>query len=321
MVKNILRSEYKFLLVYFLNTFFLLLIFNLVSEDKYIWYPLLISTVFIVVYMFVIYLKYRNLVNDAKNLKIQNYSPTYSRDLKDNLYLNVISDLHFDYDRKINKLIESNKMNSYIFSQFIHNMKTSVSIIELATHSRNKNASADIIAENRKLKEQLEQSLNILRLEEFSQDYMPNKCDLLAIVKKVINNNKTNFIYNKVFPKVNGNSTYVMTDEKWSNFMINQVVLNAIKYSKEDCDIIFNIICKDDEVVLQIIDEGIGIPSKDLNRVFDLFYTGENGRDNANSTGIGLAMVKNVATFLLVDIDLYSTVGLGTTVEFKFPKG
>lgn len=265
------------------------------------------------------YFRYKYVIACAENLKIQNYEPSYNKDFKDGLYLNVIKDLHFDYNKKLNKLIESNKMNSYMFSQFIHNMKTSVAIIELASQSTNENAFEDIIVENNKLKEQLEQSLNTLRLEEFSQDYMPSNCDLLEIVKKVINNNKSNFIYNKTYPKINGKSTNILTDEKWCNYMINQVVLNSIKYSKENGNITFDIVKEKTQILLRITDEGIGISSKDINRVFELFYTGDNGRNNSNSTGIGLAMVKNVAAFLLVDVNIYSEVDKGTTVEFVFP--
>ncbi len=318
-IKSILRNEYRFLIVYFLNTFVLIFIFNLIIDNNYILYPLTISAVLFIVYMCILYIKYKNIINNKENLKINNYQPTYAKDFKDELYINVINDLHFDYNKRINKLTENNKMNSYMFSQFIHNMKTSVSIIELASQSSNKNALEDIVAENSKLKEQLEQSLNILRLEEFTQDYMPKKCDLLKVVKKVINNNKSNFIYNNTFPKLNGETTYVLTDEKWCSYMINQVVLNAIKYSKENGNITFNIVGKEHEIILQVIDEGIGIPPKDLKRVFELFYTGDNGRNNKNSTGIGLAMVKNVATYLLVDVDIYSKVDKGTKVEFTFP--
>ncbi len=318
-IKDAFKSDSRFFFVYFINTVFLIFIFNLLIDDKYIFYPLLISTVFFLAYICITYIKYKSIRKNKDNLKIQDYEVTYNKDFKDNLYLSVIKDLHFDYNRQINKLIETNKLHSFLFSQFIHNMKTSVAIIELASQSTIDSSLEDIVMENNKLKEQLEQSLNILRLEEFSQDYMPNKCDLLEIIKKVINNNKSNFIYHNTFPKISGKSTYVLTDEKWCTYMINQVVLNAIKYSKDSGCIRFDLTSTDKSVVLKVIDDGIGIPSRDLNRVFELFYTGDNGRSNKNSTGIGLAMVKNVANFLLVDVNIYSKVNEGTTVEFVFP--
>ncbi len=294
--------------------------FNMILDDVYIIYPLIISLAFFCFYMGYMYFKYDKLIKEIKNIKIQDYELKYTIDYKDELYLDIVKELHFEYDRKINKLTENNKRNSFMFSQFIHNMKTSVSVIELASNSTNENFLEDIILENNKLKEQLEQSLNILRLDEFSKDYLPEKQDLVKIVKNVINNNKTNFIYNNVFPKINVNDEemFVLTDEKWCIYMVNQIVSNAIKYSKESGQVTFNIFNKDGKVTLQVVDEGVGIPPQDLDRVFELFYTGKNGRNNENSTGIGLAMVKNVATYLSVNVGLTSKVGKGTTVEIVF---
>ncbi len=197
-IKNILKNEYRFIFIYFLNTFFLVLIFNLMLDELYYVYPLIISLAFFIFYIVYMYFKYEKLVKNIKNIKNQNYELDYTTEYKDKLYLQIVKELHFEYDRKINGLLESNKRNAFLFSQFIHNMKTSVSVIELASNSNNENFLEDIILENNKLKEQLEQSLNVLRLDEFSKDYMPEKHDILKIVNTVINNNKTNFIYNNV---------------------------------------------------------------------------------------------------------------------------
>ncbi len=100
--------------------------------------------------------------------------------------------------------------------------------------------------------------------------------------------------------------------------MVNQIVSNAIKYSKGSGLITFNVLRRNEKVILQVIDEGVGIPQQDLERVFELFYTGKNGRNNENSTGIGLAMVKNVAKYLSVEVVITSEVDKGTTVEMVF---
>ncbi len=307
--------------IYFLNTAFLVFMFNLILESAYVVYPIILSVAFFCAYMVYIYIKYDKLEKNIKNIKIPSYEPDYSMDYKDKLYFEIVKELHFDYGRQINKLGENNKRNAYLFSQFIHNMKTSVSVIELASNSSNENFLEDIVLENNKLKEQLEQSLNILRLDEFAMDYMPEKHDLQKIVNTVINNNKTNFIYNNVFPKVNvedENKMFVLTDEKWCIYMVNQIVSNAIKYSNGSGLVNFNMFTRNDKVVLQVVDEGVGIPPQDLERVFELFYTGKNGRNNENSTGIGLAMVKNVAKYLSVDVSVSSEVNKGTTVEMVF---
>lgn len=317
-IKKILIKDNKFILTYLLNTVVLIFTFNLLLDEQYILYPFFLSMLFLVIYLLILYGKYAQITKSLQNLKIRDYLVGYSTDFKDELYLGLIKDLHLEYNNKLSKFYEKYKRNDLMFSQFIHNMKTSVSVIELASSSENENSLEDIVSENRKLKELLEQSLNVLRMEQFSQDYVPEKHDILEIVKTLINNNKTNFIYNGVFPKIVGPSAYVYTDKKWCIYLLNQVLSNSIKYSNENSTVYFNIINKGDSVTLQIVDEGIGIPNKDLNRVFELFYTGNNGRKTNHSTGIGLAMVKNVAKFLSHEINLTSEVNKGTTFEITF---
>ncbi len=325
-IKNTIKSEYKAILLFVLNALLLVLMFNLILADKYILYPLFLSFVLLIFYLGIVCINNYNVYKNMQNIKIANFEPTYQKGFKDKMYLDIIGELHFDYNRKINKQFEKNKRNDVLFSQFIHNMKTSVSVIEIASTLGLEKAEnlgdittlEDIKNENTKLKEQLEQSLNILRLEQFSQDYVPEKHDLLEIIKNVINENKTNFIYNSVFPKVVGESAKVLTDKKWLMYILNQVISNAIKYNKSGGTVTFFIEYKGNNVVLKVIDNGVGIPQKDIDRVFELFYTGSNGRENTNSTGIGLAMVKSVAGLLGHEIRLLSEVDKGTTFEIIF---
>ncbi len=325
-IKNTIKSEFKAILCYMLNTLVLIMLFNLILTEKYIVYPFILSLVFLLGYLAIACINNYNLSKNMQNNKIANNTVEYSKDFKDTLYLELIEELHFDYNRKINGLLEKNKRNEVLFSQFIHNMKTSVSVIEIAStlglEKTNNTAEITIIedikSENLKLKEQLEQSLNILRLEQFSQDYVPEKEDLLEIIKNVINENKTSFIYNSVFPKVIGESSTVFTDKKWLIYILNQVMSNAIKYNKSGGTVTFVIEKTNNNVALKVIDTGVGIPQKDIERVFELFYTGSNGRENTNSTGIGLAMVKSVAKLLGHEIKITSEVDKGTTFEIIF---
>ena len=71
-------------------------------------------------------------------------------------------------------------------------------------------------------------------------------------------------------------------------------------------------------VVLEITDRGIGIPKSDMKRVFDPFYTGENGRKLKESTGMGLYLVKEVVHKMNHQIELESEQGKGTTVRLIF---
>lgn len=317
-LKKVIKSESKVILLYCINTAVLVFTFNQLLSSVYVVYPLFLSLTFLIIYIVIKYNNYKNIKNEIENLKLANYTPTYSKDLKDEMYLGVIENLHQNYNNKINDLLSKNKRNEQVFSMFIHNMKTSVSVIELASCSDSKTMITDIQLENTKLKENLEQALNVLRFEKFSQDYVPEKVELYSLVKNLVNNNKNNFIYNNIFPKLKGDETYVYTDKKWCSYILDQVLSNAIKYSNEGDNIYFNIKNDSEKTYIEIIDTGIGIPKCDIDRVFELFYTGSNGRDSSSSTGIGLSMVKSISRVLGHEIELESEVSVGTKFVIIF---
>ena len=104
-----------------------------------------------------------------------------------------------------------------------------------------------------------------------------------------------------------------MSDEKWVSFVVGQILSNALKYSQSG-----KITIKFMDDTLSISDEGIGIASEDLPRVFEKGYTGYNGRVNSKSTGIGLYLVKQVCDMINIDIKIESRLSEGTTVFLKF---
>lgn len=205
-------------------------------------------------------------------------------------------------------------------------MKTPVSVINLIVQREKEKADTEIIKnieeENYKLRNGLDQILNVIRLDEFSRDYEPEVVDLVELIKEAINLRKNQFIYGNVFPKIqfNMDNALVLTDKKWSHFIIDQIISNAVKYSKkgEKEHVYFNIIRESNKTYMLIKDEGVGIPNYDLKRIFEPFFTGENGRNFQNSTGIGLYMCKKIAENLGHEISVTSSLGEGTTVKVTY---
>lgn len=317
LIKELLVSESFVIAIYSLNTGLICLIFGLRDGFLTILYPLLISITLLLIYLGVKLGKLTTLNNELANYKIANYK-TNNVDPVSLMYNNLINEVHNEYLLKLNDVEAKRKRNEELLSQFFHNMKTSVAVIELAANSNNETKMEDIITENDKLKLQLEHSLNVLRLEQFIDDYMPKSYSLQSIVNDVINENKSQFIYNEIYPRLNEGNCIVFTDQKWLKYLLHQLVSNAIKYSNSGSIVEF-IIDNEDGGTLTIKDYGIGIKQSELNRVFDLFYTGSNGRNNSQSTGIGLNMVKTVSKMLDIDIEISSQVGVGTTIVLKFP--
>lgn len=108
---------------------------------------------------------------------------------------------------------------------------------------------------------------------------------------------------------------YAATDSYLFSIIINNLVSNALKYSNENSTLAISITNIDNKIQCRITDTGIGIPTEDLERIFDQFY-----RSNATEhpeikgTGLGLSIVKRLCSLLNVDIKITSQENIGTTV-------
>ncbi|MMZ62165.1 Sensor histidine kinase GraS [compost metagenome] len=167
----------------------------------------------------------------------------------------------------------------------------------------------------------LDMILYMSRLESFEPDFHVEPVVLRKLVSDVIYDNKRLLIRNEIYPSNEVDEQLsVITDAKWLRFIINQLVTNAVKYSSghaRSLKLMSDV--REHVIVLEVKDEGIGIPKKDIERVFEAYYTGENGRKYRESTGMGLYLVSEICKRLNHNIQLKSTVGKGTTVQILFP--
>lgn len=323
LIIKVAKIKSRELLALAINTLVIILFYYLLFENSEVVYPVMLSAFIISIYFIVEVIKYKVFQEKLKDSEV---SPNYiSTNLSYNEeeILNTISNIHKEYLNRIDTLKQEIDEREQLFSQWIHNMKTSITVIDLAceqdelTNGSNR-CIEDIKEENSILKKNLEECLNVLRLDDFSRDYITTSCNLKDIVNTVVNSKKRDFIYKGVFPTV---SIYddidIYTDRKWCIYMLEQVIANSIKYSedKKGNKIEISAVRNNEEVELLIKDEGIGIGKEDLQRVFEPFFTGNNGRKERNSTGIGLYMVKIIAKKLGHTIKIASQVGIGT--EFK----
>jgi two-component system, OmpR family, sensor histidine kinase YxdK len=319
LVYKTLHTERMMIVFYLANTGILILIFNLLLDQIVIAYPLLMCLAMLTVYlMYKAYALYR-FMDELYAAQTSGVTSHYPNHAKDTLVFAAISDIHSAYQEKLAALNHKLSGRNTMFTSFIHNMKSSAAVIELASNASHADKLADIVLENEKLKSNLEQALNILRLDEFANDYVPECIELHDLICSVINERRRDFIYAEVYPKLRDAKSWVYTDKKWCGYMIDQILTNAIKYSSAKGNVYFEIESNGKHATLHIRDEGIGMPPEDVPRVFELFYTGQNGRSPKNSaTGIGLAMVKHIAKQLGHEVSLTSSVGKGTCVSLTF---
>jgi len=137
---------------------------------------------------------------------------------------------------------------------------------------------------------------------------------------KVIKRNSRDFINKKIKLHIEDIEKIVYSDIKWVEFIINQIIVNSIKYAK-DKDAFIKIYGNqgNNSITLTIEDNGVGIIDRDINKVFEKGFTGENGRIFGKATGMGLYLCKKLCKKLGLGINLQSKKDIGTTVTLIFP--
>jgi OmpR family two-component system sensor histidine kinase YxdK len=222
------------------------------------------------------------------------------------------TDLH-NYKHKIEGHLQ-------FINQWAHQMKTPISVIHLILQDDDDPRFAAIGDELDRLKKGLDLVLYTARLDTFEHDFYVENLPLERIVRGVTSEQKRLFIRRRIYPSIRMESGLtVATDEKWLSFVLTQLLTNAVRYTLEEQGrLYFDGYAREGKVVLEIRDEGIGIPPSDLPRVFDPYFTGENGRRFRESTGMGLFLVKQICDKLGHAFEIESKLDEGTTVRLIF---
>jgi len=224
------------------------------------------------------------------------------------------------YQHELHSLYASQKRHDQFMNQWVHQMKTPISVIELLLQDERPLDKRNVQEEIDRLRRGLDMVLVNARLENFEEDMQVEQVALKTIVTATVNENKRLFITKRVFPEIHiEDDIIVASDSKWLRFIIGQFVTNAVKYTFEaNKKIVISAVRRDDHVQLAICDEGIGIPASDLSRVTKAFFTGENGRKTGESTGMGLYLAKEICEKLGHELNITSEVGKGTIVTVTF---
>jgi OmpR family two-component system sensor histidine kinase YxdK len=213
-------------------------------------------------------------------------------------------------------------------NQWVHQMKTPVSALSLlAQHPDAAAYQAEMEEELDKLDHGLEMVLHMARLDQFALDFQLDRVDLKKEVNRIVGERKRQWIRQRLFPRwetEEEGSWEVYTDSKWNRFILDQLFNNAVKYAsqhrKSSQHLHLSLQPEGEVLHFTIRDEGPGIPLQDLPRVFDPFFTGENGRHFAQATGMGLYLVKQVVDALGHEIQIQSPPEGGTSVRVTYRK-
>lgn len=285
--------------------------------------------IIITIYLIWIYTAYFNWKKKYYDLykSILNENDISLEDVKENsleeeIIFKLIDNKDKKYDFKTKEYEEKLRdMEEYI-SKWVHEIKLPITALNIISEDiEDYDAASSIKNETEKINFLVNSVIYGSRATVASEDIFIKEENLGDIVKKSIRNNSFFLIKNKV-EIVTSNLNYnIYSDGKWIIYVIDQLINNAIKYSKENGKIEFYAEDNREYIKLCIKDNGIGIEKEDIERIFNKGFTGSNGRNKVyKSTGMGLYFTKKVLNKLEHEISVESIKGEYTLFNIYFYK-
>ena len=235
-------------------------------------------------------------------------------------------------------LIDSEVISHRLYDELLHRYGKSVTVAEYARDYSGKTGVANMtnviarynlpitveegltweVAREKELLQELSRAeqyvgmvMVYLRLTDGGSDFVLRTCDLDAIVRQAVRRFAGEFITRKLKLCYEPLNAACVTDEKWLLFVVEQVLSNALKYTREGSITI----TMEHPKTLVIRDTGIGIAPEDLPRIFEKGYTGYNGRGDQKASGLGLYLCRTICRKLGHSITAESAPDEGTAIR------
>ncbi len=223
---------------------------------------------------------------------------------------------------EIKKYSKSQKEYQEYIEMWVHEIKTPIASSRLILENNQESLPTREITEDlTSLENLVEQVLFYARSNAVEKDYMVRRANLKDIVYAAARKNARQFIGKRIQFEAQIEDHCVYTDAKWIEFILNQILGNAIKYcDKANSRIVVTAEEKPNAVMLTISDNGMGISQAEIERIFEKGFTGSNGRTQEKSTGMGLYLCAKLCDRLGHGIAACSQEGGGTQISLTFPK-
>lgn len=323
-----LRERIVFLIINILILIFTGVLLKSLGVDSYpIIFILFINIIGILIFHIYDYIKRRNYYKEVlNNLDALDKKYLISEVIEEPNFIDgkVLYSIIEQTDKSMNDEISKLKLNISQYKEYIelwvHEVKTPIAACMLLIENNSSPVTESIEEEIRKIEDYIEQALFYARSNTMEKDYIIKKISLVNCINNSVKKNLDQLIANKIKINISDVDEIVYSDSKWLEFILNQIISNAIKYRKSKNSEIKFYSRKDNEnIILTIEDNGIGMDEKDVLKAFDKGYTGTNGRKFTKSTGIGLYLCKKLCEKLGLKIKLESILDEGTKVSILFP--
>lgn len=232
----------------------------------------------------------------------------------------------YEINKSMNENVNNIKNQWRDFKEYIemwiHEVKIPLATLSLISNNHKNRVDKKMQTHIKRLEDYVDQVLYYARSENASQDYLIKEVNLNVVIKNVGIRNMDDLLENKIDFLTNNINVQILTDAKWLEFILNQLINNSIKYKRNIKNSFIKITVKEEKekTVIVVEDNGMGIKETDLKQVFNKSFTGENGRIKSKSTGMGLFIAKNMCEKLGHKIAIESVYSKYTKVFITISK-
>ncbi|MBD2257881.1 ATP-binding protein [Pseudanabaena sp. FACHB-2040] len=224
---------------------------------------------------------------------------------------------------------ELSELKSRFWSMIIHEFRnpltsilSSAQLLELHGHRLSDDRKQEYLGliQNsvRAINQLMNDTLTIVQTEKSDLEFNPASLDLEAFCRDLVEEIQFNVQSNhRIIFTLRGNCDDYCLDRKLLWHILTNLLSNAVKYSPLGGEIYLNLICTEQEVVFQVRDKGIGIPSETQTHLFEPFHRATNV-GNIPGTGLGLTLVRKCLDLHSGHIEVESEVGQGSTFTVRF---
>lgn len=162
----------------------------------------------------------------------------------------------------------------------------------------------------------LEDALILDKSESGKLEFRPQELDAIAFCTSVLD--ELDCCHEHSLELESSGKAIGLFDPRLLNALFTNLIYNATKYSRPRTNVFIRLRSEEENFVLEVEDQGVGIPDSEISRIFDYYYRASNV-GNASGTGVGLAIVQKCVSLHGGEISVRSEVGVGTTFRVILP--
>ena len=226
------------------------------------------------------------------------------------------------------RLQELNKYKDEFMVMASHELKTPLTVImanlqvlqEVMENNQNSIFVKKAVKQVEKLAELITSLLDVSKIQAGKLALKPERFDLADVLKDVVQDlQETTKSHKITYNKPGKQKLFINADRERIEQVLVNIISNAIKYSRKPGDIIVNASRKNNEIKVDIIDEGIGIPKKDLENIFLRFFRVSGSASSFSGSGVGLYITSEIVKSHGGKIWVESKLGKGSIFHFTLP--